>query len=267
MSAGGVVVLSPSQRSAYTLSVAAGLLDAGIEVSGLCVRRLLSARRLREELQREGRALPRKIWTKLLGRGGTPPAAAGGERSLQALARRHYIPLVFCETLNDRAVVEFLEQRTPELVVFTGGGIIRREVLAHAGRGVVNCHMGSLPDYRGIDAALWAVLERRPDKVGLSAHLMDEGIDTGPLLAVRPVALEASDTSATRLVARLESLMGEAMVDACVKLLRNEIQPRPQRPEDGRQFFRLHPWLREIVEKKLAALARRDGRRTDLRVS
>ena len=260
MSAGGVVVLSPSQRSAYTLSVAAGLLDAGIKVTGLCVRRLLSARRLREELQREGRALPRKIWTKLLGRGGAAQAATGGERSLRALARRAGIPLLFCETLNDPDVVEFLGQRAPELVVFTGGGILRGEVLARAGRGVVNCHMGFLPDYRGIDTALWAVLEGRFDKVGLSVHLMDEGIDTGPLLAVRRVALEASDTSATRLVARLESLMGETMVDACVKFLRGEIQPRPQRLEDGRQFFRLHSRLREIAEKKLAAHARRDGR-------
>jgi methionyl-tRNA formyltransferase len=89
---------------------------------------------------------------------------------------------------------------------------------------------------------------------------MDEGVDTGPILTVRPVPLDKSDTSAARLLERLESLMGETIVEASVKFLRGELAPRPQKPEEGKQYFGLHPRLQEIAEKKLAALARAAAR-------
>ena len=274
MSAGSVVVFSPSQYSAYTLGVVMGLLDAGVEVGGLCVRRLLSRQRLREEYRLVGNKLPRKVWKKLLRRGDPPATAAAAEHAgLRKLARRHDIRVIFCQTLNDPGVLAFLDKSVPSLVVFTGGGILRRPVLERAGGGVVNCHLGFLPDYRGMDASLWAVLEDRLDKLGLSVHLMDEGIDTGPLLAVRPVPLEATDTSAAHLQERHESLMCETMVETCLRFLRGEIHPRPQRADDGRQYFRMHARLQEIAEKKLAVGARAlaassgGGRQPGLRVS
>jgi folate-dependent phosphoribosylglycinamide formyltransferase PurN len=261
VSAGEVVVLSPSPRSLYTLEVVERLRAADIAVHGVCARRLLSTARLREEYRREGSRLLRKVWKKLLWRTsrGSEASRAQARGSLRTLARRHGIPLVFGRDFEDEAVVGFLESVKPELVVFTGGGILRRGVLERAGRGVVNCHLGILPTYRGMDAALWALLEARPERIGLSVHLMDEGIDTGPLLSVRPVALERNDTSPAQLLERLESLMGETIVEASVRFLRGELAPRPQKPEDGRQYFRMHPRLREIAGRKLGAYARSLG--------
>ena len=274
MSAPGVVVFSPSQYSLYSLAVVERFLGAGVEVRGICVRRLLSGQRLREEYRQEGSQLPRKIWKKMLRRGTRPPGTeTSGSRNLRALARDHGIPVIFCQTLNDLDVLDHLEKHAASLVVFTGGGILRRPILERAGRGVLNCHLGFLPDYRGMDASWWAVLEGQPDKLGLSVHLMDEGIDTGPILSVRPLPLEITDTSFERLQERHESLMGEMMVETCLKFLRGEIQPQPQRAEEGKQYFRMHPRLREIAEKKLApyvrsSVAPRDGgRRPRLRVS
>jgi methionyl-tRNA formyltransferase len=259
---GGVVVLSPSQYSLYTLEVVERLRAAGIEVRGVCVRRLLSSARFREEYRREGRRLVGKAWKKLLwrGSGGGEMQRAQVRGSVRALAREHGIPVVFGRDFEDSAIVEFLERAQPELVVFTGGGILRRPVLERAGRGVVNCHLGILPTYRGMDAGLWAVLEGRPDRVGLSVHLMDEGIDTGPVLSVRPVALEGTDTSWARLLERLESRMGETIVEASVRFLRGELAPDPQEPEEGKQYFRMHVRLQEIAERKLAAFARAASR-------
>jgi len=261
-------VFSPSQYSLYTLCGIEKLVRAGIDVRGICVRRLLNPRRLWREYRREGWRLGEKIWRKLLRRGRArqgranpwtlyleklqPPAT-----NVAALARHHGIPLVFCSTLNDAGVLQFLERQKPSLVVFTGGGILRQSVLERAGLGVVNCHMGILPPYRGMDVVEWALLEDRPDRLGLSVHLMDKGIDTGPLLSVRPIALEPGDTSLARLLERFEPLMCEEIVDASVRFLRGEITPRPQRPEDGKQYFRMPPALRRLAEKKLAATTSR----------
>lgn len=268
MSVPRVVVFSPSDYSLYTLCVVEKLVRAGMAVTGICARRLLSPQRLWREYRRERSRLVEKVWRKLVRRertfhGRPNPWALYLEKlrpptkNVSGLARHHGIPLLFCATLNDAEVLEFLQRRQPELVVFTGGGILRRPVLERAGRGVVNCHMGILPDYRGMNVVEWALLEGRPDLLGLSVHLMDEGIDTGPLLSVRPIALEPDDISLARLVERLEPLMCEEIVDASVRFLRGEITPRSQHREDGKQYFRMPPALRKQVEKKLAVYVER----------
>ena len=49
--------------------------------------------------------------------------------------------------------------------------------------GVLNCHMGILPNYRGMDIIQWAILEKRLDLIGLSCHIMTEKIDEGPIVS------------------------------------------------------------------------------------
>lgn len=49
--------------------------------------------------------------------------------------------------------------------------------------GIVNVHPGILPDYRGCSAVEWAILH--DDKVGNTAHFMDEFYDTGPIITIK----------------------------------------------------------------------------------
>ena len=50
--------------------------------------------------------------------------------------------------------------------------------------GVLNCHMGILPKYRGMDVVEWPFLENDRLNVGITCHLMDKGIDTGDILEI-----------------------------------------------------------------------------------
>ena len=43
-------------------------------------------------------------------------------------------------------------------------------------------HMGIAPEYRGSAPNFWALYDRRPELVGATIHLLDEGSDTGPIL-------------------------------------------------------------------------------------
>jgi len=58
--------------------------------------------------------------------------------------------------------------------------------------GVVNAHPGILPKYRGCTAVEWSI--HNGDPVGVTAHLIDEGIDTGPVLATRTISLNGCES-------------------------------------------------------------------------
>jgi UDP-4-amino-4-deoxy-L-arabinose formyltransferase/UDP-glucuronic acid dehydrogenase (UDP-4-keto-hexauronic acid decarboxylating) len=62
------------------------------------------------------------------------------------------------------------------------------EVFPH---GVVNAHLGDLPRYRGNATPNWAILEGEPEVV-TTLHLMDAGLDSGPILAQRRMPIDDS---------------------------------------------------------------------------
>lgn len=73
--------------------------------------------------------------------------------------------------------------------------IIRPPVLeAKPGR-LINLHISYLPWNRGSDPNLWSIVQNTP--AGVTVHVIDEGIDTGPILVQRRLEHEAGDTLAT----------------------------------------------------------------------
>lgn len=84
--------------------------------------------------------------------------------------------------LHAAASLQLLREREVTLLFLNGAGIIHRPLIDLATDGVVNVHHGYLPDIRGCHSIAWGLLERRPEWVGVSVHLVDEGIDTGPIL-------------------------------------------------------------------------------------
>ena len=266
-----VVILSPSPYSVYTLAVAELCSRAGIQVEAVCVARLLNFARIRGELRRDGRRVLTKVWRKLIlrerdpeleGREGYPLMRAElglAEQSVGQLSRRIGFKVVHCRSVNDPAVTKCLDSVRPDVVLFTGGGLIRQPVLSRAGLGVINCHMGLLPEYRGMDVVEWAVLEGRPEGLGVTAHLMDAGVDTGPILKLFPITPRPGETFKA-LRARYHYRMILAMVESCVGLLDGAIVPAPQERAAGRQYFNMHPVVYAEAEVRLAALP---GRQSD----
>ena len=95
------------------------------------------------------------------------------------------IPLYQTSDINDDETREFLTSLGPDLLLSAYFPmILKKEALNIPSIGVLNIHPGWLPEYKGVMAYFWAV-KNDENYAGVSVHWMDEGIDTGPLLARR----------------------------------------------------------------------------------
>ncbi len=151
--------------------------------------------------------------------------------------------------------MEFLVQLKPDVVVFSGGGIVREPVLQIPSMGVLNCHSGLLPKYRGMDVVEWAILESKEEpQIGLTLHFMDRGVDTGPILLRQPEQVQPGDTLA-RIRRRLEPKMVRLMMRGLRGLRDGSVGSQEQSSEDGRQYFVMHPRLKVVAEKKVIRMA------------
>lgn len=143
----------------------------------------------------------------------------------------------------------------PDLAIHAGAGILRAAILAVPRWGTLNAHMGILPEFRGMNVAEWAAWEHAP--VGPSVHLIDPGIDTGPVLAVEPL-----DVRGAASIAELRRIVDEAQIALLGRVLQTILAtgelPTPwvQPPDSGRQYFRMHTELARQLEAELAAAAR-----------
>ena len=204
-----VVVLAPIVNSPFSRSISALVhAEPGLELAGIVCRRVLNVQRLRSELRRDGVRLIRKAWRKIVlaeadasardepGFHDLAREAGVADLSLRTFAKRHEIPFVSVGDHNDDDGIAALEAMAPDVVAFTGGGIIRQRLIDVAGRGIFNTHMGPLPQYRGMDVVEWPLLEAgdASPRLGVTLHFMDKGIDTGPILTLGDVPIHALST-------------------------------------------------------------------------
>jgi methionyl-tRNA formyltransferase len=262
-----LLLLAPTSSSHYSRSVA-HLVQAedGMELCGIVVRSMFNWKRVRLEFRRDGPRLLKKIREKLLRdpaasiwndpegmleytrRIGLSPGSLGND------ANRWGIPCRVVPDHNHPGAIALLQRLEPDLVLFTGGGLIRQEVLDLAGRGVLNCHSGILPRYRGMDVVEWPLLEAEGEpEIGLTTHLMERSVDTGPILLQHREQLRSGDTfEAIR--RRLEPRMPELVLETVRGLRDGVLIPQPQALDAGRQYFVMHPRLREAAAANLHTL-------------
>jgi len=104
-----------------------------------------------------------------------------------------YQPLSF----RDREVIEQLGAIEPELIVVTAYGLLLpAAVLSMPRLGCVNVHASLLPRWRGA-APIQRAIEAGDPETGITLMQMDEGLDTGAMLARSGLSIAATDTAAT----------------------------------------------------------------------
>lgn len=75
--------------------------------------------------------------------------------------------------------------------------MLSRETLAAITAPVINYHAGINPKYRGMCGGYWALAERDAENFGVTAHLVDAGVDTGGILSWRRAEANGHDNFAT----------------------------------------------------------------------
>jgi phosphoribosylglycinamide formyltransferase 1 len=88
---------------------------------------------------------------------------------------------------RDMAIAEWLDAREVELVVLAGYmQLLSPSFVGRFANRMINVHPALLPSFPGLDAVGQA-LEHGVWMTGVTVHFVDEGVDTGPIIAQRPV--------------------------------------------------------------------------------
>ncbi len=171
-------------------------------------------------------------------------------RGLREVGRAYAFPVVTCGDQNSPGAVAQLKKWSPDLAIFTGGNILRSEVLKVPRLGVLNSHLALLPEIRGMSSPEWSLLCGFP--LGITTHFMDGGIDTGPILLRREFASVDDCDSLTDLRNRMIAEGIELLAEAVVGLDRGAVSAVPQAErETDRQFFVMHEQLKEVATRRL----------------
>ena len=94
--------------------------------------------------------------------------------------------------LNSDATVEWLDDSRPDAVIVYGTNLIRSPLIDRFAGRLVNMHLGLSPYYRGTATNFYPLFNEQPEYVGATIHLIDPGIDSGPILAhARPKITKA----------------------------------------------------------------------------
>ena len=121
----------------------------------------------------------------------------GWQPSLRGAAMRAGVPILEGRAVNDPAFVAQLDILRPEfLLSFQAAPILRGPLIATARTAAINLHYAPLPRYRGVAPIAWALINGETHH-GVTLHLIDEGIDSGPIVAVQAVPIDPHDTGRT----------------------------------------------------------------------
>lgn len=256
-----VLVIAPIDSSAFAacllLRVAA---MPGVQIAGVLVRSV-TFRRALKEWRRDGVRLLRKVWTNHILRGRRPHGnfvhlsarqqldkMGFRKEGLREICSRSDWPFLLVDDLNSTQSVDFVKGTNPTIAIFAGGGMLRQPLIQACGAGVLNCHMGPLPTYRGMDVVEWPFLENGASaRTAVTVHFMDQGLDTGPIIEVADIPRSGCHTIADLRVAA-EGLKVEALLRAIGHHRDGSLNPRPQAISEGRQYFVLHPELSKIAD-------------------
>ena len=149
---------------------------------------------------------------------------------VKQLARQYGLPVWQPRTLRDGSSDDIIRELDPELVVVVAYGCIIPPQLLHVAKyGCINLHVSQLPKYRGSAPIQWAVLNGDAE-TGVTIMQLDEGLDTGDILMMRPVAIDPEETSG-ELFDKVSAIGAATLVEAVDKLSRGELTPVPQNHE------------------------------------
>jgi len=150
---------------------------------------------------------------------------------VKALALERGVPVLQPQKLRTPPFADALRALAPDVCVVTAyGKILPPDVLAVPRLGCVNVHASLLPRFRGAAPIQWAIAHG-DEETGVCLMLMDEGLDTGPVLACRRQPIAADETSAG-LHQKLAALGGALLREELPRYLRGELEAVAQ-PAEG----------------------------------
>jgi phosphoribosylglycinamide formyltransferase-1 len=151
---------------------------------------------------------------EVVGVGSDKPGARALERAAGAGVETALFPTAdFADRgARDAAMGDWIESRGSDLVALAGYmQLLSAAFVARFRNRIVNVHPALLPAFPGLDA-IGQALEAGVATTGVTVHFVDEGVDTGPLIVQREVAVPESG--------------GRAELEEAVHALEHELYPQ-----------------------------------------
>ncbi len=142
-------------------------------------------------------------------------------------AGAHNLPVLDFGPGQRAAVTRAVLETEPDAVVVVAfGHILREPLLSAPPLGCINVHASLLPRWRGVSPVQYSILHGDTWS-GVTIMRMDEGVDTGPILAQRPVPIGPEDT-AGELLERLAGQGADLLIHTLRGLQNGQVQPHVQ---------------------------------------
>lgn len=162
------------------------------------------------------------------------------EKDFEILAKKINCKFILTENINTPEIKKLLLSLSPDIGVSVNWKtLINSEIIDLFKFGIINIHAGDLPKYQGNAVPNWAILNGEK-RIGLTLHLMDEALDSGPILIK-----EYFDINIKTKIGEIYNFINERsprLFVKAIKNLENSVTPTPQ-PTDPALSLRCYPRL------------------------
>lgn len=167
-------------------------------------------------------------------------------KTVKSFCKQNKINHYVTNNLNSTNTFDKFNKEKIDLIIYSGGGILRKKFIEISKIGVLNAHSGYLPNFRGMNAIEWSVFCNF--KPHTTIHFIDSGIDTGKILYSEPIPSSKD----------LYTFRGNAVVHnikLIIKVLNNFNyyikNMKTQEKQSGKQYYVMHSDLKKVVQEKL----------------
>lgn len=165
--------------------------------------------------------------------------------SIQRIAQINHIEFIREKDVNSDVVKEKITNIHPDLIVSVHlRKILRKEIFSLAKHGAINMHPSLLPKYRGLSPQ-HQVLIHGESESGVTIHFIEEGIDTGDIVAQQKFEIKPTDYIAD-VQFKMLAIYKTLMVDALNLLQSDNFKAIKQSENDISYFGPLKKKDREI---------------------
>lgn len=151
-------------------------------------------------------------------------------------------------SVNSPETIALLKEINPDLIIVNGTRIISRKVISAVACRFINTHAGITPKYRGVHGAYWALAKNDKENCGVTVHFVDEGIDTGRVIAQEKVIMESSDNFTTYPLVQLSK--GLELLNKAIKNIFDNTLTEKKEVETESQLY-YHPTLWFYLYKRI----------------
>ena len=146
---------------------------------------------------------------------------------LLELAKSNNLAAFTLKNVNSEESLNLLRGYKADLFVsMSFNQIFKEEILVAPPLGIINCHAGKLPFYRGRNILNWALINGESE-FGITVHHVDVGIDTGDIILQKSFPIsEADDYGSLLKIAHLEC--APLLVEAISQIRTSTVKPVPQ---------------------------------------